>query len=139
MESTEIKSTRKQYISFVSLSTTNIYLVRFDVEKLLDALKISAQRQKHRVTGHNRIAALILCGVVLRCQRRHSWSTLYHPTKVVSVKLWRAHSISDYSSFGRFPITIKLITSAGKRRTNKKRAISQRHRRRSALWLCTNM
>lgn len=28
-------------------------------------------------------------------------------------KLWRAPSISDYSSFGRFPITIELITGGG--------------------------
>lgn len=35
---------------------------------------------KYRIT-----ATLILYRVVLHCQQRHSRSTLYHPTKVVSV------------------------------------------------------
>lgn len=48
-----------------------------------ERVKIAEWYRNMWVSDHARIAALILCGVVLRCQRRHSWSTLYHPTKVV--------------------------------------------------------
>lgn len=39
-----------------------------------------------------------------------------HPDWMVRFKLWQAPSISDYSSFGRFPITIELITGGGANR-----------------------